>query len=369
MRDSFVFVGCKYGYENQCKSEVLRSSEKLKFAFSRPGFQTFKMVDATPDFSKINRLTFVRIAGLNKFRIGIENDSLSRESLGQLNELVDEFKPKAVHFWNRNLGEPNDELLLGSNQQQSVFPVQGMHEWIDDHGLRLNRPAKIGDQVLNLIEVDVGNVWAGIHHVETLQQCWPGGVIQFSVPDKMVSRAFLKARESMLWSRFPFQKQDTCLEIGCAPGGSVQALLEENLNVVGIDPAPVDPSIASHPNFFQIQKRGSEVKKKMLADADWLFADANVAPGYSLDTIEDIVTNQHVHIQGMIITIKLLQEQLADQIKDYVERVRNMGFKYVRARQLAFNRNEVCIAALRRKSLLRFGKLKKKSGRVPREES
>ena len=360
MQNQFIFVGCKYGYENHCKSEVLGLSENLKFAFSRPGFQTFKMVETAPDFSKINRLTFVRVAGLNKFRVLIQDESVARESIVQLNELVDEFRPRTVHFWNRNLGCQNDETILDPARQRPVFQFQGMEEFVAKHKLALNQPAQIGEQVLNLIEVGAGDLWVGIHHVETLQQCWPGGVIRFSLPEKMISRAYLKARESMIWSRFPFQKNDTCLEIGCAPGGSVQALLEENLNVVGIDPAVVDPTIAEHENFIQIQKRGSEVKKKMLADARWLFSDSNVAPKHSLDTIEDIVTNQHVHIQGMIITIKLLQEKLSGEIETYLERVRNMGFKYVRARQLAFNRNEVCVVALRRKSLLRFGKRKKK---------
>jgi 23S rRNA (cytidine2498-2'-O)-methyltransferase len=49
----------------------------------------------------------------------------------------------------------------------------------------------------------------------------------------------------------------------------------------------------------------------------------------------------------MILTMKLTDWSLAEHIEGYRQRVRNWGFKVVRTRQLAFNRHEFCLLALR----------------------
>ena len=369
----FVFAGCKFGFEQACKSEVLDQCPNLKFSFSRPGFQTYKVQQGAPDFSKINSLKFVRIAGLNRGQVVLDEKGQVEESVqSAIRDLVKEFQIRTIHAWNRNLGDQNDDLLLGrhpDHQQGFIHPEQpSLDEFTKSLSLEINQPARKGHHVLDLITVDRGKIWDATHQAETPQQCWPGGVIGFRLPEKLVSRAYLKTRESMIWSRFPFRRGETCIEIGCAPGGSAQALLGEGLRVVGIDPALVEDSIRDHPNFFQIRKRGADVRKKDLADANWLFADSNVAPKHSLDTIEEIVTNQHLNVRGMIITLKLLQPKLIHELEQYLERIRGMGFGFVRARQLAFNRNEICVAALRKKSILRFGRLSKGKTKPPGEK-
>ena len=43
----------------------------------------------------------------------------------------------------------------------------------------------------------------------------------------------------------------------------------------------------------------------------WLTADMNVAPTYTLDTVEAIVTHREVHIEGLLLTLKLMDGTLA----------------------------------------------------------
>ncbi len=75
----------------------------------------------------------------------------------------------------------------------------------------------------------------------------------------------------------------------------------------------------------------------------------NVAPDYTLDTVEAIVTHPAVHMRGLLVTLKLLEWKLADDIPAYVERVKSWGYRDVRVRQLAHNRQEVCLSAGRRR--------------------
>ena len=45
-----------------------------------------------------------------------------------------------------------------------------------------------------------------------------------------------------------------------------------------------------------------------------LAADINVAPNYTLDTVETIVTHPEVRIRGLLLTLKLLDWKLADEL-------------------------------------------------------
>jgi hypothetical protein len=76
-------------------------------------------------------------------------------------------------------------------------------------------------------------------------------------------------------------------------------------------------------------------------------ADSNVAPKHTLDTVEHIVTHRQVQIRGMLLTLKLPEWKLADSIPGYLARIRGWGYEPVRARQLAHNRQEICVAATR----------------------
>ena len=94
--------------------------------------------------------------------------------------------------------------------------------------------------------------------------------------------------------------------------------------------------------------------KKKLKDVQWLLCDINVAPSYTLDAVEEIVTNQPVNrIRGLILTLKLADWRLAEEIVGWQERIRKLGFKTVKTRQLAFNRREICLVAVRDRFALR----------------
>ena len=58
----------------------------------------------------------------------------------------------------------------------------------------------------------------------------------------------------------------------------------------------------------------------------------------------------------MLLTLKLMDRPLYGQVGEYLDRVRGWGYEDVRARQLAFNRQEICIAALKTKSMRRIKK-------------
>jgi len=199
--------------------------------------------------------------------------------------------------------------------------------------------------VADVILVEPEEWWIGCHRARRLISSRAGGFLPLELPDEAVSRVYLKMVESLLWSGFRLQPGQTCVEIGCAPGGASQALLERGLKVIGIDPAEMAPQVAEHPNFRQIRRRSKDVPRREFLGVDWLTCDINLPPNYTLDTVEAIVKYPKVKIRGMILTLKLIEWSLADEIPGYLERIRGWGFRQVRARQLHHNRQEVCVVA------------------------
>jgi 23S rRNA (cytidine2498-2'-O)-methyltransferase len=181
----------------------------------------------------------------------------------------------------------------------------------------------------------------------------------------MISRACLKMQEALLWSRLPIVAGDHCAEIGSAPGGSCQTLLRQGLIVTGIDPAEMDPSLLDHPRFTHLRARAADLKRREFRHIKWLMVDSNVAPKHTLDTVEDIVTHRQVRVRGMLLTLKLPHWDLADSLSEYVQRVRSWGYRYVNVRQLAFNRQEVCVAAMDSRRLRRPSRPKGKRNEQP----
>ena len=128
--------------------------------------------------------------------------------------------------------------------------------------------------------------------------------------------------------------------------------------MIAVDPAELDEELDDAEGLTYIRKRGREVRKKEFRNVQWLVADMSTAPKFTLDTLEDIVTNEQVDVSGVVITLKLPDKALANDLERHRERVRGWGLGMVKTRQLAFNRQEVCLVGVKDKFLLRASKKK-----------
>ena len=102
--------------------------------------------------------------------------------------------------------------------------------------------------------------------------------------------------------------------------------MSHGLRVIGIDPAEMDPVVLANPDFAHWKKRGADIRRREFRAVRYLAADINVAPNYTLETVENIVTHPDVHIRGLLLTLKLLDWKLADEVPGYLDRVRSWGY-------------------------------------------
>jgi 23S rRNA (cytidine2498-2'-O)-methyltransferase len=344
----FLFVTCQVGAEAAVKGELARLWPTFRFSYSRPGFLTFKLPPdhALADDFELGSI-FARAYGFSLGKVAGGDPSTRARQAWQLaaDNAFDQ-----LHVWQRDLEAPGDHGFQPSLTPEALAAEQLMRQHAPESALAPATgvvAARPGQLVLDVVLVEPELWWVGYHRASNFGSRYPGGMLNLALPQTAVSRAYLKMEESLRWSKLPLKRGDRCVEIGCAPGGSCQALLKRGLNVTGIDPALVHPSVLEHPNFVQIRKRGSEVRRGEFRDVPWLMADMNVAPNYTLDTVEAIVTHRQVNVQGLLLTLKLLEWNLAAEVPDYLDRIRSWGFPDVAARQLQHNRQEICVAARR----------------------
>ncbi|MGD0897810.1 MAG: SAM-dependent methyltransferase, partial [Thermoguttaceae bacterium] len=355
-----MFVTCQVGAEKAVKDELARRWPDFRGAFSRPGFLTFKLPDGfhLPGNFDLDSV-FARAWG---FSLGKVEETAQSEKTGRQGDketgrqgdkecvaislapclplslspplpvslspfrsaalaraVWDRFGDRPatrIHAWERDRFEPGEHRFEPSITPAAVEAYEALRRTCPSPqalagGNHLAQPARIGDWVLDCAVVDPGQWWIGYHRARSVPTRWPGGLMPLALPPDAVSRAWLKMEEALRWSELPIPKRARCAEIGSAPGGASQALLARGLEVLGIDPAEMDPAVLGHPRFRHIRRRAADVPRREFRKIRWLTADMNVAPSYTLDVVESIVMHPEASVRGLLLTLKLLEWTLA----------------------------------------------------------
>ena len=342
----FVFAVTQAGAERPLKNEIARAHPQLRFAFSRPGFVTFRSpADVAAGDELALDSVFARTWGYSLGKVTGGGDAELAQAAWRL--VADEAPSRRfphLHVWPRERPLPGDDGYDGSADAaaESIGELLVARRPEAATPAAVNAPAAPGDLVLDCILVERHEWWLGWHRAASPETRWPGGVPPIAVPERLISRAYFKIVEALEWSELPIAPGDRCVEIGSAPGGSCLALLERGLEVIGVDPAEMDPAVLAHPRFTHVRARAKDAKRSVLRDCRWLVMDANVAPSYTLDTLAGVLTQGGARPEGLVLTLKLTDPALAEQLPALAERLRAYGYRRVRMRQLAFNRREVC---------------------------
>jgi len=349
-RPQFLFVTCQVGAEKAVKGELANQWPAFRLAFSRPGFLTFKLPPnhvLTDDFDL--EAVFARAYGFSLGEVAGEDQE---ELAAGVWENCKGRTIQRIHVWEKDRSEPGVHRF-----EPSITPAAiDAHRLLFQHCPRAQNlaksaagptaPARAGELILDCAMLSPNQWWTGFHRAKLIPSRYPGGMMSLELPPDAVSRAWLKMEEALRWSELPIPRGARVTEIGSAPGGASQALLARGLIVTGVDPAEMASAVLNHPQFTHIRRRSMEVRRRDFQKIRWLTADMNVAPEYTLDAVEAIVTHPRVNIRGLLLTLKLPQWELAANVPEYVARVRSWGYNRVQSRQLQYDRREICVAAL-----------------------
>ncbi len=205
---------------------MARDWPALRFAYSRPGFLTFKL----PPEHRSNdawqlQTVFARATGLSLGKTQAENLG---ERVADIWRLLGEHDCTRLHVWQRDLGLPDRVPALVQPTAAAVEAEAAIRAAAPTatHSLAFWQPTRRGDLVLDCVVVEPDTWWVGMHRAAGPATCWPGGQFYTELPPDMVSRAYVKMEEALAWSRLPVGRGDLCAEIGSGPGGASQSAVE-----------------------------------------------------------------------------------------------------------------------------------------------
>ena len=331
-RGGFLLVGCQGGAEAAlCERQQAILPQATKAAWRR-GVVTFRLGNFDPPDDFFPDLVFARSV-IRSF--GQVAAATAAERIAALKNLVSHPRWDNVHVWCR---DPRVEADVRDIRMALLTAY--------DLPPALAATAAPGDLVLDCVIDTTERWWVGWHRVGTPSSRQPGGMHPMPLAADKVSRAWLKLDEALETFAIGLEPGQRAVELGCAPGGACQRLLEAGLRVVGVDPAVVDPRVSGHPRFEQWRMRARDVKLRSFRGFDWVVADMNIDPTSTLESIGRVVTAPGVRPAGIIATLKLPEWSRAAELPGWLDQFHAWGFA-PRARQLSTGGREVCVAALR----------------------
>lgn len=362
MESAFLFTVCQVGAEKALKEEVARDYPDLRFAFSRPGFVTFKSLSKPLGGDFELRSIFARAYGLSLGRkITETSDSARAEAAIQEAKALSQQTggPLRLHVFERDLYAPGEEAI----DYQPGIRAGALERAIRQHpeASSLFFPeseAQTGDPVFDLVGVEENEWWLGFHRHTSAHIPVPGGRWKIILPPEAPSRAYLKLEEALRWSGAPVRSGDVAVEIGSAPGGASYALLQRGVDTYGIDPGAMDPVVLDFhgPARFHHDARSVTVirREELPANVQWLLVDMNTGPDTAIYPLERFAIRMDDTLLGVVMTLKLNEWSFSKHIPNWLERIRKMGMARVRATQLAHNRREICVVGLTRMGVARL---------------
>jgi 23S rRNA (cytidine2498-2'-O)-methyltransferase len=297
----FYFTLTNPEVDSLFKAEVLLRYPQLRMSYNRPGFYTFK---SEVDISY--QPQFARVSGI----------SLGKYKFDQLN------------FSRAWAWKYSDELELPSTLKE-----------ISDKTIY-----KIGEKVTLIMMLAQDEFWVGeyvlrSHHFQT-----PGevsSILQMQTP----SRAYYKIAEAFESFDLPFSDDEIVLELGSAPGGASQFLLNQGMKVVGVDPADMDEMILKNKNFKHLRRAFETIESVDIPwEIDWIVSDVNLPPAVVLGQVHRFL--KFLNPRGVVLTLKMNEAKYLNLLDKFVQDFRRQGFKKVELKYLPSHRKELVLIAL-----------------------
>ncbi len=331
-----AFACCQVGSERLLKGEVAKTQPKLRPAFARPGLVTW--VSDTPTTADLDLdAVFARVWGASLGRATTAAEVVAL--LGPDAGLGD--APLRLHVF------PRDPDVAGG-----LVEAEKIRADLLATGRFVPEPKpQLKDLVIDVVVAPAEPWLVGVHRHRAGRWEVAGGLPPIVVPPESPSRAFAKIEEAIVWAKLDVKPGQVALEVGSSPGGAALALARRGVTVWGVDPAPMGPGVLDYrgPSSSRIHHLAIKVGELRWEDLppkiDWLLLDVHLAPQVALHSIQRFLPRVKKGLRGAVLTLKLNDQRIVDEIPALIERVRRMGFNEVRATHLPSNRSEICCVA------------------------
>lgn len=321
----FCFALTNRGSEKALKREMETMNLDWRPSYQRRGFVTFK-ADVTFSLNSLD----VEIASARRLCLSFGKFTTREESVARLSEVA------TIHH-----ARFRDRRMLGVND-----------------GQMLDKP-EVGQIIGTVVELGEGEFWAGIHRHRPFLSPDPAGDSGIVMPPESPSRAWLKLEEAVRFFDLKFTRADIVVELGCAPGGVVLALLNRGVSVIGVDPAKMADGVMADavehrdnvPNdkawFYHSRKPAALTSKRDLGnDVTWFMSDMNQSPEVVIKECARFC-KMAPSIRSVLITLKLTDLMQVAVKAQWFASLKAIGFQTIHLQQLAVHHKEFALLAMR----------------------
>ncbi len=155
------------------------------------------------------------------------------------------------------------------------------------------------------------------------------------------SRAAMKLEEALDWLGLAPGKSELCVDLGAAPGGWTQRLLERGARVWAVDPGALRPELFRQKKLRHFQQSAFAFQPD--EPADWLFCDMAWRP---LEVAQLLAKwGRHGWATMLVANLKLPMKDKLPALWRARATLEEGGWKDVRVRQLYHDRDEVTLTA------------------------
>lgn len=304
----FIYTIVNVGSEKLLKEEISIKYPHLKFAYSRPGYITFK--DTTESFNVDTQLDliFARSYGL----------SLGKFSKEEVEKEIKKYKDVTIH----RFSFVNDE-------------IEG-------------KKALINKDILDVMEIKEGEYWLGLRKARFFSWFYPFAKLQLEIPEDCPSRAYLKLIEAFAWTNYNPLEDEVALELGSSPGGASYAMLKKGIKVYGVDNALMDENLLKNPLFTHIKEPMQKVRDEHIPrPCHLLIADVNVMPSLAMAQIKRFMALRP-GIKNVFYTLEIGSKIKVPEILSHIQTFKRFGFREVGVTQLPSNKSEILLYGKRK---------------------
>jgi len=323
IHSEFIFALTNPGSEKALKLEVESMNLEWRAGYQRRGFVTFR---ADHPFS-LGDLE-VELACTRRLCLSLGKFATSEEAVARLGETP--IIHHARYHERKMQGVPTHETRLA-----------------------------LGQLVGTVVELGPAEFWSGIHRHAPFLSPDPAGDSGIEMPTHSPSRAWLKLEEAARFFDLEFTPSDIVVELGCAPGGVVVALLDRGVPIIGVDPAKMadvvmEKSIseraaapADRPWFFHSRKPAALTSKRDLGQGvTWFMSDMNQSPEVVLRECARFC-KMAPSIRRVLITLKLTDLLQVVDKDQWSGALAALGFRRIRLQQLSVHHKEFALLGLR----------------------
>ena len=331
IESEFVFALTNPGAETALKIEVAALPTAWRPSYQRRGFVTFKAATALT-LAALD----VPLACSRRLCLSLGHTTSREAAVRLLTNSLPPAAPPIIH-----------------HARYHERQMQGIHE---------ARPAsqpQLGQIIGTVVELGPDEFWAGLHRHAPWLSPDPAGDAGITMPLASPSRAWLKLEAAVRFFALQFDPTDIVVELGCAPGGVVLALLERGVPVIGVDPATMAEVVLTaaiahrqdatpdQPWFYHCRKPAALTSKRDLGQGvTWFMSDMNQAPAVVLTECARFCRMAPT-IRHVLITLKLTDlRQVADK-PQWFAALAACGFNTIRLQQLSVHHKEFALLAMK----------------------